>query len=541
MADPEEKTPVEYQVEPWQAELMRAAGEKPEPWAVGLFDTIFRAFTFAFRIVWDDFFKRIILRVLDLFGQGFVLLQEKEDDAWEVFSKFLAENKMLTPTQTELMLKMKGMPLGINSLVNLYIILAWIKGYMDTLYAAASSDMKEKAMAEFRPTLLPTSAAISNAFLDPTKTTKVKEILARHGFKDEYIEMLFLNAYSLHSESTLRDLMYKGEKSEAEVLAALNQRGYTDIRAQEILSVWKYIPSMPDLLRLASGNAFDTALVTKYGLNENLPAEVLEWGKKQGVPDEWIQKFWTTRWWKPAPAMALEMQKRGLIEQEEVDDVFDFAEVPDFWRDKLTSVSYQQYSRIDIRRMHKAGTLKDSDLIPSFKALGFDDEKAAQMASFTIQYNNASYRDLGQSQVIKAYRNNMITREDAGDLLAQLNFDPDTAEWLLSSADWEEQLEIQQIYVSSIQKRYLDALLGENETRAALMKLNLPGVRIDALIEKWKPDRITERKMPSKTDLDKMYRAKIIDPDTYKSEMYRLGYSWQYTSWYFDLLTKGGK
>jgi hypothetical protein len=135
----------------------------------------------------------------------------------------------------------------------------------------------------------------------------------------------------------------------------------------------------------------------------------------------------------------------------------------------------------------------------------------------------------------------MITREDAGDLLAQLNFDPDTAEWLLSSADWEEQLEIQQIYVSSIQKRYLDALLGENETRAALMKLNLPGVRIDALIEKWKPDRITERKMPSKTDLDKMYRAKIIDPDTYKSEMYRLGYSWQYTSWYFDLLTKGGK
>ncbi len=541
MADEEEKVPVEYQVEPWQAELMRAAGEKPEPWAVALFDTIFRAFTFAFRIVWDDFFKRIILRVVDLLKEHLGLLQDLEDDAWKVFVKFLQENKMLTDKQVDMMIRMKGMPLGVNSVVNFYIMISWIKGYMDMLYAAASSETKEKAMAEFRPTLLPASAAISNAFLDPTKTTKVKEILARHGFKDEYIEMLFLNAYSLHSESTLRDLMYKGEKSEADVLAALNQRGYTDIRAQEILSVWKYIPSMADLLRLASGNAFDANLTTKYGLNDDLPGEVLEWGKKQGIPDEWTQKFWAARWLKPTPAIAFEMLHRGLITQEEVEDIFDFNEIPDFWRDKLQSTSYQQYSRIDIRRMHKAGVLKDTDLIPSFKTLGFDDEKAAQMASYTIQYNNASYRDLSQAQVIKAYRNSMISRDDAHDLLATLNFDEVTMEWLLSSADWDEQLEIQTIYVSSIQKRYLDALLGENETRAALMKLNLPGARIDALMEKWKPDRITERKMPSKTDLDKMYRGKIIDADTYKSEMYKLGYSWQYTSWYFDLLSKGGK
>ena len=540
MAEPEKPDWLTLQENYWAESALHPEGEEPGLVA-RILASFFRGLVVAFTFVPLYIVKPVMLLLWDAWSRGVLKVAEFEDDTWEVFAKFLEENKMLTKNQTELMLKMKGMPLGINSVVNFYIMMSWIKGYMDTLYAAASSETREKAMAEFRPTLLPASAAISNAFLDPTKTAKVKEILARHGFKDEYIEMLFLNAYTLHGESTLRDLMYKGEKSEAEVLAALNQRGYTDTRAKEILSVWKYIPSLPDLMRLASGNAFDANLVTKYGLNDDLPGEVLEWGKKQGIPEEWIRKFWTTRWWKPAPSMALEMQKRGLIGQEEVDDVFDFAEVPEFYRDKLTSLSYQQYSRIDIRRMHKAGTLGDADLIPSFKAIGFDDEKAAQMAAYTIQYNNSSYKDLGQSQVIKAYRESMIARDDAHDLLGNLNFDEPTIEWLLSMADWDEQLEIQQIYVDSIQTRYKDALLGENETRAALMKLNLPGARIDALIEKWKPNRITERKMPSKTDLDKMYRGKIIDPDTYKSEMYKLGYSWQYTSWYFDLLTKGGK
>lgn len=540
MADDQPEIPPSYQAEPWQAELMKAAGEKPEPWAVSLFDTIFRAFTFAFRIVWDDFFKRIILRVLDLFKQGFVLLQDQEDAAWAVFVQFLQENKMLTDKQVDMMIRMKGMPLGINSAVNFYIMLSWIKGYMDTLYAAASSETREKAFAEFRPTLLDTNAAIQNAFLDPTQTTKVKEILARHGFRDEYINMLFLNAYTLHSESTLQGLYFKGEKSEADVLAALGQRGYTDARAKEILSVWKYIPSLSDLLRMAAANAFDPALVTKYGLNDGLPGEVLDWGQKQGIPAEWIQKFWTAKWWAPNPTTALEMLHRGLISQDEVNDVFDLGNVPEFWRDKLTSLSYQQYSRIDIRRMHKAGTIKDVDLVPAFKALGFDDEKAGVMAAFTIQYNNSSYRDLGQSQIVKAYRDSMISRDDAHDLLIALNYDEPTVEWILSMADWEEQLEIQTLYVSSIQENYKAARIGENDARAALMKLNLPGARIDALVEKWKPTRITETKMVSKTDLDKMFRAKVIDADTYKSEMYKLGYSWQYTSWYYSLLT-GGK
>jgi len=541
MAEEEPKVPVEYQVEPWQAELMRAAGEKPEPWAVGLFDTIFRAFTFAFRIVWDDFFKRIILRVLDLFGQGVVALQEKEDEAWGVFVQFLVENKMLTTTQVDLMVKMKGMPLGINSLVNFMIMATWIKGYMEVLFHAASADMQHKAMAEFRPTLLDVPAAIRNAFLDPAQTTKVKEILTRHGYKDEYIDMLFVSAYQLFDVFTTRDLFLRGELTEDGAKAELNKMGFTDTRAAQIRKLWNVIPPIQDLITMVAKEAFEPDMIQRYGLGSEFPEEQSEWLSKQGLSRFWQEKYWAAHWDYPGPGQVLEMLHRGLLTEEDVAEFYRVVEMPPYWREKLMKISYMPYTRVDTRRMHSMGVLKDEELIQTYMDQGYDLTHAQKMAEFTVRYNSQKYKDLSQAQIIKAYRNSMITREDAQELLGILALDADSIEWLLSSADWEEQLEIQTIYVSAIQKRYLDALLGENETRAALMKLNLPGARIDALIEKWKPDRITERKMPSKTDLDKMYRAKIIDPDTYKSEMYRLGYSWQYTSWYYDLLTKGGK
>lgn len=529
----------ELQEKYWSEITGPAEGPTP-PLVVRILTSFFRGFNFTVKLGWNDLIVAAFSALWRSWSTFAVWLGGAEDDVWKVFTQFLEENKILTSKQADLLLRFKGMPTPFKSLSNLMIIASFIKGYSETLYGAASAETRGKAMAEFRPTLLDQNTAIQNAFLDPTKTTQVKEILARHGFRDDYIDMLFLSAYALHGEQTLRELFHRGEKSETDVLAALSQRGFTELRAKEIMSVWKFIPPLGDLMSMAAGKSFNADLITKYGLLEGLPVEVLDGGVKQGIPTEWIEKYWMARKWKPAPSLALEMLHRGLISPEEVNDAYDFAEVPGVWRDKLTAISYQPYSRIDIRRMHKAGSIKDSELIPLYKEIGFADDKAAQMAAFTIQYNNASYRDLGQSQIVKAYRDSMISRDDAHDLLIALNYDEPTVEWILSMADWEEQLEIQTLYVSSIQENYKAARIGENDARAALMKLNLPGARIDALIEKWKPTRITETKMVSKTDLDKMFRAKVIDADTYKSEMYKLGYSWQYTSWYYSLLT-GGK
>jgi hypothetical protein len=167
---------------------------------------------------------------------------------------------------------------------------------------------------------------------------------------------------------------------------------------------------------------------------------------------------------------------------------------------------------------------------------GYDEEHAKKMAEFTIRYNSDERAKLTKAQIIKAYRESMLSRDEAKELLKSIKLSEDIAEWNLLYADFEEQLEIQQLYVDAAKERYVDNLWDEPTTRAALMKLNLPGARIDALLEKWGTTRIADRKLPSKTDLDKFLRNGIIDKDTYRNEMYKLGYSFSYTDWYTKLV-----
>jgi len=59
-------------------------------------------------------------------------------------------------------------------------------------------------------------------------------------------------------------------------------------------------------------------------------------------------------------------------------------------------------------------------------------------------------------------------------------------------------------------------------------------------MERWRVQIIKNAKMPSKTDLDKFVRAKVIDRDGYIVEMSKLGYSEYYIGLYLKYLESGG-
>ena len=166
---------------------------------------------------------------------------------------------------------------------------------------------------------------------------------------------------------------------------------------------------------------------------------------------------------------------------------------------------------------------------------GYDEDHATKLADFTVRYNADEETKITASQIVKAYRNSMITREDTAALLRTIKKSEDDIEWLLINADFEESLELQTLYINAIKTKHLDLIITDLEARTELTKLNLPGARIDALMAAWLATREAKTKLPSKTDLDKFLKAKIINADQYRTEMYRLGYSFQYTQWYLEV------
>jgi len=233
---------------------------------------------------------------------------------------------------------------------------------------------------------------------------------------------------------------------------------------------------------------------------------------------------------------------QSIIDLEELDMLYRTVEIPPYWRERLTKIAYLPYTRVDVRRMHDMGVLTDAELIQSYKDLGYDQVHAEKMADFTVRYNQGADKELTKGQILTGYKEKILNRQDALTLLTDLDYPEAMAEYFILLEDYKEAKDLQDDILSNIKDRYQNNMADEFETRSRLGQLNLTGERIALLMDKWKIKKMIDVKVPSKTDLDKFLAAKIIDLDTYRTEMDRLGYNTKYINWYEQLTAmKGGK
>ncbi len=414
----------------------------------------------------------------------------------------------------------------------LFVSMNLLRNFLETSSKAMGGKYVQTVNKEFRPNLPDPSTVVNAAFIAPEKTGEVREILKRHGLKEEDIDLLFIARYQLYDVQTLKTLYLWKLIDKEKVYERMREMGFTDTRTNEIIQTWAIIPPVQDILTMVAKEAFEPDQIARYGLDLEFPADQSEWLEKQGLNRFWQEKYWAAHWNYPSPQQVLELLHRGIVDKDEVNEYYRVVEMPKFWREKLQEASYNVFTRVDTRRMHGMGVLTDEDLIKAYMDQGYNLERASQLAEFTKRYNADTAKHVTMGQIVKAYRNSMINRTEATDLLKSIKFTPDHAEWLLSNADFEETLELQGLYINALKTRYLDGLINDLEARTELAKLNLPGARIDALMSFWKAQFIKGAKLPSKTDLDKFIKQGIIDKDQYRNEMYRLGYSFQYTDWF---------
>ena len=168
--------------------------------------------------------------------------------------------------------------------------------------------------------------------------------------------------------------------------------------------------------------------------------------------------------------------------------------------------------------------------------LGYDEEHALKMAKFTVRYNRQGDKELSMAQVLKGYKEKLIEKEDAKDLLMQLEYTEAQADYFIVFEDYKEAKSYQDDIIDNIRDRYQNNLIDDFDAQSRLNKLNLPAKQVALLMDKWQIQRFEDRKIPSKSDLDKFLRNKIIDKDIYRLEMHRLGYGTGYITWYEKLI-----
>lgn len=425
-----------------------------------------------------------------------------------------------------------------NLLASLMIWMTLMGGFMITKSTIILGTMRQTLNKIHSPDPPQPREVMPAAFIAPEKTGEVREAMQRAGLSEKDIDLMFLSAYRLYDENMIRTLWLRGVLNDDQMYMRMRELGYTDTRTKEMIQSWEIIPGPQDLFTLVAKEAFEPDMIEHIGLADEFPVDQVEWLKKQGISEDWAKKYWYAHWEQPSIQMGFDMLHRGIIDWKELDMLFRAVEVPPFWREKLTNVAFMPLTRVDVRRMHDLKVLNDQELVDAYMDLGYSEENAKRMGLFTIKYNQSHEKEVTMSQIIRGYKDLVMNKEDALELLIQIDYSRDQAEYLLLLEDYKIEKGYQDDLIKNLGDRYKGNLISEFDARGKMGQLNLPAKRVDLLIDTWNIDKFEDMKIPSKTDLDKFLKAKTIDEDTYRLEMYRLGYGYQYIGWYLDLHKK---
>lgn len=342
----------------------------------------------------------------------------------------------------------------------------------------------------------------------------------------------------------LRDLpMLEGQKDHYD---DLRQQGFSNDRIETIKKLAEILPPPQDIITWAAREVFEPELRTKFRLDEGLPSEYLEWAAKVGITGEVAKNYWAAHWVLPSITQIYEMWHREVIGEEDVDNFFVALDMNPYWRNHLKAISFRVFTRVDVRRMNKIGVLTEAETKRAYQDLGYAEDKAQKMMEFTLLYNEDPEEDektetdhrkdelkgLTRSVIIKSYKKGNLELEKAKTYLSDVGFADEVISFFILQADYENEEDREEALIKAYRRMYINGVNDFNTTSDLLDEMDIPAKQKERLVEIWDLEIIQKPALPSKTELIKFTKKRIINLDTFKEMMSNLGYSLRYVEWY---------
>lgn len=432
--------------------------------------------------------------------------------------------------------------LVLGALTSLFLFTALTQGIAE---AKALKISQEYALDN--PYRLPTPEQLVEGTLRGiVDDTLYDDQIRRQGLTSQSGALFRKTRENLPPAQSLIDWKFRGFITEGEVDSVLKREGWTDEFIGHIKQAGFVLPSVQDLITMAVREVFTPDVAENFGQFQDFPQAFAENAAKLGLTEEWAKNYWAAHWNLPSPQMGFEMLHRRVITREELDILLRALDVMPFWRDKLTQISFSPLTRVDIRRMHKLGVLTDEQVYESYLDLGYDEVNARRLQFFVSQLNapqeeldDVTLKEATRSDILRAYTLGIITRTDTTDLLAKAGYSNDSIILMLESTDFRLELDEREQAVKSILEQAQAGVLTFEQAEDKLAQQGLETVEMTRALTKLTRLQAQRVKQPSRSELDRMLKLRVIDDVTYLSEMSRLGYSDVWATRYMQMVRLG--
>lgn len=198
--------------------------------------------------------------------------------------------------------------------------------------------------------------------------------------------------------------LYKGEDISEELLGDLRDQGWSSDRIDKGLEAFKVMPTPSDIIAFLAHEVFEPDMVEKYKLLSEWEVIDKEFAKKIGMTEETLKLYWINHWVHPSLGSVYAMLHRDLITKEDVGEYYRLVETPEYWRDKLTELSWDMPNRIEIRMMARYLNLDKDFVKDMLKKAGLHEDYRDAGADFMLVMGLQGYWST-------MYRNGWLTKE----------------------------------------------------------------------------------------------------------------------------------
>ena len=351
------------------------------------------------------------------------------------------------------------------------------------------------------------------------------EQLKKLGINNERAELIYKISTTSMNVGDVQNLYNRALLTPEEAKIRLGKMGFSKTSQEELLTLAGFIPSVSDFVRFAVREVFNEETSKIYGIFEGQPPEFESKAKLAGLDPQYAKYYWAAHWDLPSFSQGVEMRHRDIINQKELVDLITALDVMPFWRDKLIKLSMSPYTRVDVRRMFQMNILSPGQVLTAYKDLGYDDEKAANMAKFAMTDTSSDTKEFTKAEIIACYENGLLEETECKQAIKDIGYGDIEIEFIMQLSDLKRMRSYTNKFINAIKGEFLNGRMSIGNVEVTLNELNLKADAIAEIIATWELEIIPKDAHPTKAELLKWYGARKISVQLFTSEMEYMGYN----------------
>lgn len=327
-----------------------------------------------------------------------------------------------------------------------------------------------------QPNVVPPEAELADgAIRSNIDADSYYEQMKLHGYNEGHAALFYANRHALMDTAQLIDALRRGVITGDDFTARMFALGWDKNDIEPLLDQSLFFPSPTDLITMEAKSVFRPDIVDTFNLADEFNTINLGNFAKAGMSEEQVKNYWIAHWQPPAYTSIRDFVHWGFLDpntaagQHFIDQWFREAAVPPFWRDKYLGTIYEPLTRVDLRRMRFLEVIGDSDVITGYKRLGYSDADANNLLIFTkLQQFEPELR--------RRYQNGWLTEDQLRAELIGYGLEPNRAErilqTLIKSEDSANVGKVRELTKAEVLNGYKRDVLSAEQATELLLRLH---------------------------------------------------------------------